>query len=859
VWGGAPRWFVIGLSGTLVCPLVLAGQVTVALTGVVEDETGAALPGATVSLVNQNVAGTQSATSQQDGTFTIPNLVPAGYALKIELDGFETYQKSVTIGQTPPKRLTVRLRVAPLQQTVSVEADLFEEISTSGGNAATARLDDDLMVELPIASDDVLSVVGKFASPGGIGAEGPSIVVDGVPGAQLDLPSSAIGSVRVNRNPYSAAFQYPGNARVEVRTKRGYRGRRLHGAFQKSARNSMFAARNAFARSTQDLDRRLLQSDLGGRIGTRGAFFGAVKRFGNDESAIVNAMTLTGPVVANVPTFQRNDSLFSRVQWWPSSLHTLFVTYGYRDQPERNRGTGGFNLPERGFDVRDQKHKLTLNQNLLLPPSWSNNLTVTLTRQDERTGDPASAPAIIVKQAFAAGPSQSFTQDKKGSVDFQNMARYHGWAGHTLLFGGRFEATRVDAVDGSNFGGTFEFASLSEFDAGHPLIFRINRGDPHAAFNLYEVSGFVQDETVLRRRVTLTSGVRFDRQSTVGRNNVSPRLALAFVPTANARTVVRGGAGIFYDNLPRSATTRSLLLDGIRLRETVIADPSYPSPSRSGVLVSPPASTIRIAPDIRSPRTEQASIAVEHEVRPRNRISVEYLVSRGVHLFRSRNVNAPIPATGLRPNREFLNINQVESTASARGQSLTVSWQGRVGELFRPYAQYVLSKTTNDTAGTFSLPANNFDLGPESGPADFDRRHRLNVMGTLALPGSVRTGLVLSIASGLPYDVTTGFDDNSDTMANDRPPGVTRNTGRGLPTLQLDFRFTKTIDLGRFLHEAKSENRDSLDLMVDVFNVINRTNVDRIVGVLSSPFFGRANSAAAPRTVQFSLRYAFRR
>jgi hypothetical protein len=88
---------------------------------------------------------------------------------------------------------------------------------------------------------------------------------------------------------------------------------------------------------------------------------------------------------------------------------------------------------------------------------------------------------------------------------------------------------------------------------------------------------------------------------------------------------------------------------------------------------------------------------------------------------------------------------------------------------------------------------------------------------------------------------------------------VTRNTGRGLPTLQLDFRFAKTIDLGRFRRDTKSEKRDSLDLMVDVFNVINRTNVDGIVGVLSSPFFGRANSAAAARTMQFSLRYAFRR
>jgi hypothetical protein len=95
----------------------------------------------------------------------------------------------------------------------------------------------------------------------------------------------------------------------------------------------------------------------------------AAKRFRTDEGAIVNGMTLTGPVVANVPTFQRNDSLFSRVQWWPNALHTLYATYAYSDQPARNRGTGGFNLPEQGFDAGQHKPSYTLNQNVLFPPS----------------------------------------------------------------------------------------------------------------------------------------------------------------------------------------------------------------------------------------------------------------------------------------------------------------------------------------------------------------------------------------------------------------------------------------------------------------------------------------------------------
>src|SRR5439155_25118958 len=114
-----------------------------------------------------------------------------------------------------------------------------------------------------------------------------------------------------------------------------------------------------------------------------------------------------------------------------------------------------------------------------------------------------------------------------------------------------------------------------------------------------------------------------------------------------------------------------------------------------------------------------------------------------------------------------------------------------VGNVVKTSIQYVFAHTADDTSGTLSLPADNYDLRAERGPADLDPRHRVNVLGTIALPKGFTTGLVLSAASGSPFDITTGFDNNGDTVANDRPPGVTRNTGLGPRTLQLDVRFAK--------------------------------------------------------------------
>ena len=97
-------------------------------------------------------------------------------------------------------------------------------------------------------------------------------------------------------------------------------------------------------------------------------------------------------------------------------------------------------------------------------------------------------------------------------------------------------------------------------------------------------------------------------------------------------------------------------------------------------------------------------------------------------------------------------------------------------------------------------------------------------------------------------------------MANDRPAGVTRNTGRGPGSTQLDLRFTKSFSVPLLWGEQRAKlKRNSLEFSVDAFNAINHTNINGIVGVLSSPFFGRANSALEARTIQLSVRYIFRR
>jgi hypothetical protein len=829
------------------------------VSGSIVDESSGAIPGATVSLQHQNSA-TRNTVSKADGTFGFEGIAPGTYVLKAEISGFETYQKTIVLGQEPVAPLKITLRVRGVETDVTVEADEpADAFSTSASDGMTMRMDDEFRRSLPIVADDFLGVVGNFFYPGAMGSQGASVIVDGVQGDQIDVPSAAIGTVRLNRNPYSAFYQHPGQARVEVSTKRGRRSR-YDAQFEMSERNDLFAARNAFAPETQELGRRLLQPMLAGPLpGKKSSFFFTGQRFVHDESAVVNAETPTGPFAANVPTSHDHNSIFGRIQAWPNALQTITATYGFSGHDYSNQEAGGFNLAERGIASDRRKHTLTLNHRLLRASNWQNDFLFGFINQEDHSGSAATAFAIDVNDAFSSGPSPSFDGANRRSFNLENTVRYLG-RGHSLLFGGRLRTDHVDAFDASNFAGTYEFADLAGFAARTPEFFRINRGDPNAAFSVYEANGYAQDEIRVKSQLTLTFGLRYDWQSSTGdRNNFAPRFAFAFAPENHKKTIFRGGAGVFYDQLGRGPIEQSQLRDGIRLREVVISDPSFPNPFAGGEDITPPPSTIRVAPGIRSPYLSEASAGVEHELSPRNWLTTEYSVFRGTHMFRSLNINAPLPGTDLRPDPNFLNIDQVESSAFRHSQALTITWRGRLGKVFHPYAQYVLSKTTDNASGTFSLPANNYDLRAETGPAFDDARHRFNMMGVLALPRGFQAGMVLSVSSGLPYDITTGFDDNNDTNANDRPAGVTRNTGRGPGTAQLDLRITKGFTVVRAQDAGQPQRRDRIDLIVDLFNATNRTNFKSIVGDMSSPFFGRANVAAAARTVQFSARYTFRR
>ena len=106
----------------------------------------------------------------------------------------------------------------------------------------------------------------------------------------------------------------------------------------------------------------------------------------------------------------------------------------------------------------------------------------------------------------------------------------------------------------------------------------------------------------------------------------------------------------------------------------------------------------RIAPDIRAPYLFQASFSVERELWSKAQMIIEYQTLRGV-IYCARGISMRHFGDGWRPDPNFLNINQVESSEACASNALSVTFQGNMGKRLKGMAQYTLSRITDDTSG----------------------------------------------------------------------------------------------------------------------------------------------------------------
>jgi len=862
----------------------------------VEDSTQAPVPGAEVKLRNKTTAKEFKTTTDEDGDFDFDDLPAGQYVLIIETAGFEAVEQSIEVKPPAATRVRIRLRLAQVKQQVTVSAKANAAVSAQE-NVSAVQLDQHWLQNLPTREGDPLGIPALFLNPAVVGAQGPQLVVDGVESGSLELPLSAIKEITVDKSPYTAEFGRPGKGRIDVITRPGSH-HRYRGQVSLLMRNSDFDARNAFATVNPPLQRAIAEVQLSGPLARHLSFFIAGRYRVNNQAQVINADTPSGHLTENVMLRERDTYLFGRLDYSLSHTHKLAMTYKYKNKPKRNDILNDFDFPERAVNEFDRENEFRIFETATVSDNFLNEARFTFKSQPKGTDSVSNRPAIIVDPFFNAGGAQVSPHDREKVVNIQDIASVISGR-HTIRFGGNIRPRFLDAFDTSNFGGTFTFGSLADYTAGQPFKFTVNQGNPRVSFTQNEFFTFIEDQFRVRPEFSLSVGLRHEFQTHVSRpvfGNVAPRLSLAYAPR-RGRTVVRAGAGVFYDRQPAFIERDSLLKNGSRIQQLVVQQPGYPDPFAPSGLVSFVAlpSVVRTDPDIHTPYLMQASAGIERQLGAgRKFLTVEFTTLRGVRLYRQRNINAPLPGTyhpcpsgsppscvpsGVRPFGNVGDINEYETSGLSRGNSVAVTYQTTVRRRLDLLAQYTLSKSMDNTSGvlassigplldvpfnSFGLyPANSYDLTREWGRSDFDRRHRFTLTALYHLPFGFKTGTVVKLNSGVPYDITTGTDDNGDDVTNDRPAGVTRNTGNGPGYADVDVHLSKDFRLLRVGQHAR------LEFGVDAFNLFNRVNFKNFIGVCgcqnldevptatTSDTFRHADGAQSARELQLSFKFRF--
>jgi hypothetical protein len=353
-------------------------------------------------------------------------------------------------------------------------------------------------------------------------------------------------------------------------------------------------------------------------------------------------------------------------------------------------------------------------------------------------------------------------------------------------------------------------------------------------------------------------GLRYERQSNIkDNNNFSPRLSFVWSPDKESKIVMRSGVGVFFKWLDTTPLSTILSNDGRNGSDLIIINPSYPNPETGGIIGNSLLPSIfRKDENLRNSDTFISKTVVNYRISNQFNLESTYTFKRGLHQFRSRDINSPI--NGVRPNSLFARITQVESSGNSRENALEFKFDGSLKKGFSFDLIYKIGKINSDFEDIFSLPVNSYNTSLENSVSNLDQRHKFSTRLSFPSWKNLSFNTTFRLESPRPYSITTGRDDNGDSVINDRPPGVGRNSERGDWFKQVDANFSwKTKLRKEDAKNALSKIKNQIVFTATIQNLFNQTNLQNFVGIQTSPFFRQATSARNARSIEVGMSFTF--
>ena len=843
---------------------------------VIVDQTGAGIPAATVT-VKSAASEPVVFVSDEHGVATSA-LTPGAVTVLVEFPGFLPFEAPLTLRRGAMNE-TVTLEIEGFTQEVTVTASPTEGSKT----ASTTSLSQEEIDALPDDPEELAEALSALAGPGGA-----SFLMNGFSGGRL--PSrDQIRSIRIRQNNFAADNHDAGRAQIEIITRPN--------TFWGGNASANFGGDLFNARQPQQLVETPSQERTM-QFGVRGPLVAGKTSFNFNVNN--NSRYNSNPIIA-IDEFGRriDDSVRSTsgqsgftagLEHTLSTNQSLLLNFQRSENEGLNQGVGGFNLPERASTRLSDSNQFRARVQSVIGKTRLNELRVQVNRSASEASSLSGAPTLVVQDAFTRGGagvnSRSATNRVEVADNFDFSVGKHQMRAGVLL-----DAAFASNFDERNAAGTWTYRTVEDFLANRPQQFSQRLGTVDTSFSQYQAGFYWSDEYRVHRDVTLGFGLRNEVQSRIDDTmNLMPRIGVTWAPFGSQTSAVRGGYGVFHDWYDASLYDQTLRVDGMTVRDIRVscledkgfcADVDALDPNSAGVRLTA-AGRIQASENLSMPRVHQASIGYDRQVTPAITLQTSYQMLRGENQMRSRNINAPVD--GVRPNPAFGDITQFESTGRSESDRLTIGTRFRMTatgaqQPLMLNVNYTLGREKNFADSATSLPSDSLNPDLDWGPSRQDVRHRVQLQANVPMLFGVRGNFNLNVASGVPYNMTTGIDNNDDGVFNDRPDGVERNSLRGDATWGLNLNLSKRFTIGApatpVTNQAAQQrgfggpggaargqggqggSRYSAEIFMQAQNILNHATRTGYTGNLSSPFFGTATSYGGARDINVGLRFNF--
>ena len=638
-------------------------------------------------------------------------------------------------------------------------------------------------------------------------------------------------------------------------------------------------------------------------------------------AAALNA-TYPNLVGLSVPVLQDDQLATAKVTYDVNPQNYLQVRYGYQKN-DTPYGFGSLSAPDHLGTVTNKYSSLLAGYTAQVSSDKLNEFIFQYTKFNNAITANSQAPLLYYPNGFAVGQN-FYTPQHTNQVKYQykddfSFSKTTGGSTHDFKAGVAF--INEPTLGGDSTWGIPGVYTMIPGPVGGPtwVVQDITKygGFSGDSTPTKQYSAYFQDDWKASPSLTFNLGLRYDyfdaltlNQSTnplwqllttqtqysykelqpfknsSGLKNDgddwAPRLGFSWDLSGDGKQILRGGVGRFYDFPYTNATilfaaaavqsTYGVAYEvtdpnGIKNPDGSFFQPGQPLPLCPTCSLSTPAPYDVASPDLKPPRSDQASLGYSWQVSSSVGFTADAVRVWYRDLPYRYKANPIDPTTGQRlfPQFDQFRIWAGDGFADYEGLNLGVHLHGDKYEL---QGFYTLSRATGNVLGgadefrisrgeyqpDYSGPNKDQSIDPYNptcsgkcvGPLDTDARHRITLAGSYRLPAGFTVSGMFRYHSGTPYTLLT--DDQFGNLV--LQPGVSHvNSGTGASFSQLDLRVAKAFDFAKDL---------GFELFAEMFNVFNETNPAEYVATgQPTAWAGSDPTQGEQRLVQLGARFHF--